>query len=636
MDEAELDRQAQIKAEQALAGLPEGARAVKLAKVKEGILKRLRVEAAACGGVAPPPGVPSGMAPPAPPSGPPPPGPAPPPPPAQEDVAPVPKLEGIEMIGDETWFADFGFRTALRKAVVDAHAEQKILVGNPAQEIKRIWPGGGRVLGAGAVLRLGGSTLGGYGEPDIAYAYRQLSRALHPDKNRGVPEAPDAFKRLSEAADELRATLTESRAMLQTIAGMLGDPVTPEMLERPQESLFAEATKMLHAVLALSGEGEVPVLAVQRSLQAFQNSSVYGRCAAQNLLAEWYEQPHLLALFSSPHIRTAYDCSKKRLRAQFLCALNRATLAEAKRHNECVRGNWQEIMMQFPEIGLWRELHEKIRTKVWTKDSEEKRERGSMWDSSEAPKNEMSAWAKQWRRRISAVVPRGIDSAAPWTDPEVRQLSAALWKEVAAWARTPEVNAERHLQLLTSEPPAPGSAQAPDEWGFVPAADVLLIVGEGIFGITAEGLMADSKPGQDRMTWADVLAGKIEEKMKEEEEKKKAKERERQEREEERSRKDKDKDRERDSSRDRDRRRGGGSGDKPKNDPNFDWEQVWRQRVQTNRSRRGGRASSPAPGGRNRSPSRGRGRRRNSSRSPSRRRGRSRSRDRRRSRSRSR
>ena len=43
------------------------------------------------------------------------------------------------------------------------HAEQKILVGNPADEIKRICPGGGRVLGAGAVLRLGGPILGGLG-----------------------------------------------------------------------------------------------------------------------------------------------------------------------------------------------------------------------------------------------------------------------------------------------------------------------------------------------------------------------------------------------------------------------------------------------------------------------------------------
>ena len=46
----------------------------------------------------------------------------------------------------------------------------------------------GQLLAAGAVLRLGGVHHGGYGESDINYAYRQLSRALHPDKNPGIPE----------------------------------------------------------------------------------------------------------------------------------------------------------------------------------------------------------------------------------------------------------------------------------------------------------------------------------------------------------------------------------------------------------------------------------------------------------------
>ena len=35
------------------------------------------------------------------------------------------------------------------------------------------------MLGAGAVLRLGGAHLGGYGESDIAYAYRQALRPGH-------------------------------------------------------------------------------------------------------------------------------------------------------------------------------------------------------------------------------------------------------------------------------------------------------------------------------------------------------------------------------------------------------------------------------------------------------------------------
>ncbi|CAK0808659.1 unnamed protein product, partial [Prorocentrum cordatum] len=108
--------------------------------------------------------------------------------------------DGVELFGDERWYLDAGLLLAQRAQVAAAHAEQKILVGPPADEIRRICPGGGRVLGAGAVLRLGGSHHGGYGEADIAYTYRQLSRALHPDKNPTVPEAPDAFRRLREAA----------------------------------------------------------------------------------------------------------------------------------------------------------------------------------------------------------------------------------------------------------------------------------------------------------------------------------------------------------------------------------------------------------------------------------------------------
>lgn len=505
------------------------------------------------------------------------------------------KLDGIEACGDETWFADSSLRRLLREAVIAVHAEQKILVGAPADEIRRICPGGGRILGAGGVLRLGGSTLGGYGEADIAYAYRQLSRALHPDKNPDIPEAPDAFKRLSEAAKELRQGLTEARNILSTITSTMGGTTTPEMLERPQESLFAEATRMLYAVLALSGEGEVPVLALSRGVAAFTASAAYGRCSAQLLLSEWYEQPRLLDLFASPQLRAAYDCSRKRLRAQFLCALNRATLAEAKRHNDCVRGNWQAVMMQYPEIGLWRELHDKLRMRVWSR-GDEKRERGSMWDNEEGPR--ASSWGKMWRSRICAVLPRGIDSAVSWTDHEARLLSAALWKDVVDWARTPEGDAERHLQLFTAEQSPASSAAtnvAQDEWAFLPAADLLLVVGEGLVGINAEGLLADNKPGHDRITWAEVLDGKHEKKQR-----------------------DKDKDKDRDDERggkDRDRdREGRSSRDKPKNDPNFDWEQAWRTRVQANRSRRA-RASSPVT--RLRSMSRERRRRRAGTRSRS-------------------
>merc|ERR1719367_2579904 len=125
---------------------------------------------------------------------------------------------------------------------------------------------------------------------------------------------------------------------------------------------------MLSAVLAACGEGEVPSPALGRGMAAFSASVEFRTCQAQILLSEWFNKPQLLDLFAGAPIRTAYDCAPKRFRAQFLCVLNRATLAEAKRHNDCVRANWQEVMMQFPEIGLWRSLRECLKTRVWTLD----------------------------------------------------------------------------------------------------------------------------------------------------------------------------------------------------------------------------------------------------------------------------
>eukprot|EP00913_Durusdinium_trenchii_P034030 g31853.t1 len=188
----DLEKQAEEMAEKALASLPPAARAAKIETDATGILKRLQADSNA----APHPPPPA----------------APPPPPepelhnAEEEASQasslVPSVAGVELFGDLPWFADLTLRARLLQEVRQAHAAEKILVGAPGEEIQRILSRkGGQLLAAGAVLRLGGVHHGGYGESDINYAYRQLSRALHPDKNPGIPEAHDSFKRLGEAAE---------------------------------------------------------------------------------------------------------------------------------------------------------------------------------------------------------------------------------------------------------------------------------------------------------------------------------------------------------------------------------------------------------------------------------------------------
>jgi len=258
------------------------------------------------------------------------------------------------------------------------------------EEVARICPSGGRVLGAGACLRLGGAHLGGYGEQDIAYAYRQLSRALHPDKNPDIRDLADAaFKRLTEAADELRQGLTDQRQVLQSVVGAIHGQIRPEMLERPQEALFAEATRILTAVLGICGEGYVPTAVQSRALFVFTTSSAYNQLLPDTLLSSWFGREDLISLFSGVHLRTAYDCAPKRLRAQFLCALNRCATAEAKRNLDNVRGCWGGIFQQFPELQFWREFVEHIKQRC-TAPPKVKPKR-SMWDQPKADEKEESS-----------------------------------------------------------------------------------------------------------------------------------------------------------------------------------------------------------------------------------------------------
>jgi hypothetical protein len=492
----------------------------------------------------------------------------------------------------------------------------------------------------------------------VAYAYRQLSRALHPDKNPEIPQAPIAFKRLSDAADELRQGLVDARAQLEVLCAVFGRAPSPELHERPQEALFAEVTRLVTAVLILTGEGEVPPAALERSRAAFAGSLNFAKCDGPSLLVSWFDDARLLQIASGHTVRGAYDCSPKRLRAQFLCLLNRVAMAEATRQNDCVRNNWHEVMRAFPEVPLWRDLLERLKVRVWSidvdppddpadpeatetiakeeedpwpprpkvpekvpekaepkpkvvpalkrlgaagekeegskprfpayrqmmnwrapgtgpgageskdpicwawvtkkncrngdtcrylhhipegydvykasnamtaygaqraaieaekqakeleekqkKKAEEERRKKEEEENKPAPRPPTSRWARKWRAAIEAVLPIGREGAVPATDPEVRRLGAALWRDVAEWAEPffrPDPGSKFQpppspLELFTSEP------DSESQWAFVPVADLLLIVGAGIVGATAEGVFTNGQKGYVRETFAEAM-----------------------------------------------------------------------------------------------------------------------------------
>ncbi|CAK9073761.1 unnamed protein product [Durusdinium trenchii] len=499
-----LELQAQALAEKAL---PETApnRAAKLPAVRQKILERLKLQAAA------PPVAPPHLAlavPKDPPEVP------PVVPPTPDERLEQLKVDGAELCGDEAWFADTQLREGLRAAVREAHREQKILMASAAEEVSRIaGEGGFQRPSALAVLRLGGAQLGGYGEGDIAYSFRQLSRVLHPDKNPDLAQADQAFHRLSEAADELRKGLQEQRRLVIWFASATSQQVPDSVMERPQEPLFAEACRLLTVICGLAGEGLVTIVARGRALSLF--TSTYQGCRAPELLGLWFDRPQLLEAMASPSMRIAYDCAAKRYRAQFLCLLSRVLAAEVKRTGALPRDGWKKIAETFPELVLWQDLREQIYQRCWMVGADDPPGMAGI-DRSRSPARALrSRWARKWRKAMAAILPSGEDTAAPAADPEVKKLAHVMWKDIVAVAeREPHGSGpKRALGLFRAEHHSPatfGRSSAKDrpsveatEWCFIPSSDIFLVVGEDLIGMTLEGLFADNAPGQKRLSLAE-------------------------------------------------------------------------------------------------------------------------------------
>lgn len=516
---AELEKRADEMATKSLAALPAKIQATKLPVVRVAILKRL-TEQAQAGQLQLQKPAASQAAPPAEP----PPAAASPPVPSQgmdEDDEETerrvglrrpatelpPPQDGVEACGDDPWFADPQIRLALKDAVEVAHSQLKILVRDAGEEISRILPQDGRELKAGAVMRLGGSHLGGYGEVDVAYAYRQLSRALHPDKNPNNPDAENAFKRLKEAQGQLLKGLEETRELLARLQRPLRKAVEDGELKRPQEALFAEATRLLAALLGLATEGQVPLPAKQRNSLCLKTSNSAGgggwaRPALgtpEGFLEQWFKADELLQAYSHEAVRSAYDCAPKRYRAHFLCLLSRLAQLEGLRGDGCIRQLWSQIWEVFPELQLWQSLQSLLKRKCEVHGRKPQRDRSRSPRRGPADEANYSQWARRWRKMIRAILPGGEVGAASWADPEVRKLCAALWRDFAdpleKGAGAEAEGARRCLALFRTE--SRGAADvatqkgaAPAEWAFVPAADLLLIVGEGLIGVSLEGVFS--------------------------------------------------------------------------------------------------------------------------------------------------
>lgn len=105
----------------------------------------------------------------------------------------------------------------------------------------------------------------------------------------------------------------------------------------------------------------------------------------------------------------------------------------------------------------------------------------------------LSPWAKRWRREIWESLPKASQGPAALTDPKVQMLGRALWHEVSKHAiHTGDKDVLDALAFFRAE--GFDTDVHTEPWVSIPLQDMLLLVGEGVVGITVEGIFAAEVP----------------------------------------------------------------------------------------------------------------------------------------------
>ena len=93
-----------------------------------------------------------------------------------------------------------------------------------------------------------------------------------------------------------------------------------------------------------------------------------------------------------------------------------------------------------------------------------------------------SPWFKRWRQRLFETLPKGL-APISWKDPTLQGLCGTIWSEIAEHATRTGDKTVREALTFFRDTESEGSP-----WLFIPGADVLLIIGDGLLTLTALGV----------------------------------------------------------------------------------------------------------------------------------------------------
>eukprot|EP00434_Breviolum_minutum_P018716 symbB.v1.2.016516.t1/scaffold1256.1/size241426/4 len=146
--------------------------------------------------------------------------------------------------------------------------------------------------------------------------------------------------------------------------------LTDQMLQDPEGAAFAEAARLLMAVLGFMCEGNCPPMLRGNVVTRAPFLPAWQGVVPHMVLREWFdgnETTSLLHFYGSQTLRKAFEASDRPKQGHFVTLLSRSAVVESQRpgNRQMLRGSWQKVFETFPELMLFRQLVCHLRKRAW-------------------------------------------------------------------------------------------------------------------------------------------------------------------------------------------------------------------------------------------------------------------------------
>eukprot|EP00439_Symbiodinium_sp_Y106_P064162 s1442_g10.t1 len=184
----------------------------------------------------------------------------------------------------------------------------------------------------------------------------------------------------------------DEMVFLRRAAALLGSDVPEAARQDPGKAAFAEATRLLMAVVGFICEGHCPPMLRGNVVTRGPYLPAWSGMVPHIMLRDWFDAndaSSVVNFFGSAWLRKAFEAADRSRRGQFVALLSRAAYAEVLRPGvRALRAPWQKVFESFPELGIFRALLTHVRRRLWEDARDRSRSRSRERKPKPEPKNE--------------------------------------------------------------------------------------------------------------------------------------------------------------------------------------------------------------------------------------------------------